>query len=132
LVSSVILALLRGEVAKSSHGVFVRDYMHVQDVADAVVALFASTAQGAYNIASGAAVTIRDIVLQLGKITGRSDLLQIGALPARANDVPLLLGDGRRMLADVGWKPKMDLETGLTATVAWWREQLSKPSEPST
>ena len=37
LVSSVILALLRGEPAKSSHGRQIRDYMHVQDVADGLV-----------------------------------------------------------------------------------------------
>ena len=53
-------------------------------------------AQGAYNIAASTSTTIREIVELLGKITGRSDLLQIGALPARANDAPLVLGDGRR------------------------------------
>jgi nucleoside-diphosphate-sugar epimerase len=132
LVSSVILSLLRGQVAKSSHGLLVRDYMHVQDVANALVALFAAPAQGAYNIASGTAVTIRDIVLKLGTITGRSDLLQIGALPARPNDVPLLLGDPRRMLADVGWKSEHDLEAGLSATVAWWREQINSSAEKTS
>ena len=39
--------------------------------------------------------------------------MQIGALPARANDAPLVLGDGRRILNDVGWKPKLDLEAGF-------------------
>ncbi len=129
LVSSVILSLLRGDVAKSSHGLLIRDYLHVQDVADGLTALFAAPVQGAYNIASGAAVTIRDIVLMLGELTGRSDLLRIGALPARANDVPLVLGDGRRMLADVGWKPSMDLRAGLTATVAWWRTHLMETTQ---
>jgi len=121
LVSSVILSLLKGVPAKSSHGLQVRDYLHIQDVADGLVALFASEAKGPYNIAANAPVTIRQIVELLGKLTGRSDLLQIGALPARANDAPLVLGDGRRALNDFGWKPRLGLEEGLSDTVAWWR-----------
>ena len=125
LVSSIIISLLKGSSAKSSHGLQVRDYLHVQDVADGMVALFASQARGAYNIAANSATTIREIVELLGTITGRGDLLQIGALPARANDAPLVLGDGRRMLNESGWKPRLTLEAGLSATVDWWRAHLN-------
>jgi nucleoside-diphosphate-sugar epimerase len=124
LVPSVIISLLRGLPAKSSHGLQVRDYLHIQDVADGMVALFASECRGAYNIAAGTSTTIREIVELLGKITGRSDLLQIGAVPARANDVPLVLGDARRTLNDTGWRPRFGLEAGLSHTVDWWREHL--------
>jgi nucleoside-diphosphate-sugar epimerase len=126
LVSSVIISLLKGLPAKSSHGLQVRDYLHIQDVADGMVALLASECRGAYNIAAGTSTTIREIVELLGKITGRSDLLQIGVLPARANDVPLVLGDGRRTLNDVGWKPRFGLEAGLSHTVDWWRAHLKR------
>jgi nucleoside-diphosphate-sugar epimerase len=125
LVSSVVLSLLKGVEAKSSHGLQVRDYLHIQDVADGLVALIDSDAQGAYNIASGVSTTIREIVEQLGALTGRSDLLKIGALPARANDAPLVLGDGRRMFNDTGWRPKLSLNAGLSSTIEWWREQQS-------
>lgn len=125
LVSSVIISMLKGRPAKSSHGLQIRDYLHIQDVADGIVALFASPGRGAYNIAAGNPTTIREIVEHLGRITGRADLLQIGVLPARANDAPLVLGDGRRMLSDAGWKPRLDLETGLAATVDWWRAHLN-------
>jgi len=124
LVSSVALSLLKGSPAKSSHGLQVRDYLHIQDVADGMVALLAAEAHGAYNIAAGTSTTIREIVELLGKATGRSDLLQIGALPARANDLPLVLGSGERTLKDTGWKPRIPLEAGLSATVDWWRTQL--------
>jgi nucleoside-diphosphate-sugar epimerase len=124
LVSSVALSLLKGTPAKSSHGLQVRDYLHIQDVADGMVALLAAEAHGAYNIAAGTSTTIREIVELLGKATGRSDLLQIGALPARANDLPLVLGSGERTFKDTGWKPRIPLEAGLSATVDWWRTQL--------
>ena len=94
-----------------------------------MVALFDAPAQGAYNIASGAPVTIRQIVELLGEITGRSDLLQIGAFPARANDAPLVLGDPSLTVADVGWKPVLTLEAGLAATVDWWRSQMNEAKD---
>ena len=125
LVSSVIISLLKGSPAKSSHGLQVRDYLHIQDVADGMVALFASECRGVYNIAASTPTTIREMVELLGRIVGRSDLLQIGALPARANDAPLVLGNGYRTLNDIGWKPKLTLEAGLSATVDWWRAHLN-------
>jgi nucleoside-diphosphate-sugar epimerase len=124
LVPSVILSLLKGVPAKSSHGLQVRDYLHIQDVADGMVTLLASQVRGACNIAAGTPITIRKIVELLGDITGRRDLLQIGVLPARANDAPLVLGDTHRASSDIGWHPKLTLEAGLSATVDWWRAHL--------
>jgi nucleoside-diphosphate-sugar epimerase len=125
MVLSVIIALLKGPPAKSSHGLQVGDYLHIRDVTTEVVALFDSQARGAYNIAAGTPTTIHAIVELLGEITGRSNLLRIGALPTRANDAPLVLGDGRRTLNDTGWKPRLTLVAGLAATVDWWRAHLN-------
>lgn len=123
LVPSVVLSLLKGEPALSSHGLQVRDYMHVQDVADGMVALLDSPAQGSYNIASGRATTIAAIVQSLGELTGRPDLLRLGALPARANDAPVVLGDPAAAKRDFGWESAIGLHDGLGATVEWWKQQ---------
>lgn len=127
LVPSVILSLLKGEPALSSHGLQIRDYMHVQDVADGMVALLDSGARGAYNIASGQATTIVSIVQQLGELTGRADLLRIGALPARANDAPLVVGDPGAAWRDFGWKAGIPLRDGLREVVDWWRAATDTP-----
>lgn len=126
LVPSVILSLLKGEPALSSHGRQVRDYMHVQDVADGMVALLDSSARGAYNIASGQATTIVSIVQALGELTGRGDLLRIGAIPARANDAPLVVGDTAAAKRDFGWEAAIPLREGLASTLDWWRAELKK------
>lgn len=125
LVPSVVLSLLRGEPALSSHGRQVRDYLHVQDVADGMVALLDSAARGAYNIAGGQATTIAAIVTALGEITGRSDLLRLGAIPARANDAPLVVGDPAAARRDFGWEARIALRDGLASTVDWWRAQTA-------
>lgn len=124
LVSSLAKALLSGKEAPSSHGEQIRDYLHVQDVGDAFAALVASNASGVYNIGSGKATTLRNIIETVGRIAGRSDLLRIGALPARANDAPLVVADIEKIRTEVGWQPRIGLEDGLASTLEWWRGEL--------
>lgn len=125
LVSSVILSLLSGREALSSHGQQIRDYMHVQDAADGLVALLDSDAVGDYDIATGTATSLRSIVEKLGELTGRTDLLRIGALPARANDLPLVVGNPAKFQRSVHWQPRFNLSSGLADTVEWWRRNLN-------
>jgi len=125
LVASVALALLRGEPAATSHGRQRRDYLHVQDVADAVISTLDSDLVGPVNIGGGEAVEIRDIVSRIGGLVGRPDLLRIGEIPARQNDVPLVVADASRLMTELGWRPQFDLATGLESTVAWWRARTS-------
>ena len=53
LIPSVIQALLKGEFARCSHGRQIRDFLYVEDVAEAFVALLDSDITGPVNIASG-------------------------------------------------------------------------------
>lgn len=122
LVSSVIRALLKGEAAPCSHGRQIRDYLHVQDVADGLVAVLDSAATGPVNVSAGSATTLREIVLTIGRLIGRPELVKLGALPARANDLPLVVGANAKAAA-IGWQPRLDLESGLQATIDWWRQQ---------
>ena len=123
LVSSVILSLLKGDAAKTSHGKQIRDYMHVQDVADGLVALLDSEVTGTVNVSSGQATTLREIVLTIGRLVGKPELIQLGAIPARANDTPLVVGENLRLLNEVGWKQRYDIEAGLQQTIDWWKGQ---------
>jgi nucleoside-diphosphate-sugar epimerase len=123
LVSSVIRSLLRNEPAKCSHGRQIRDYMHVQDVADGLVALLDSSVTGSVNVSSAQATTLREIVLTIGRLTGKPELIQLGAIAARPNDVHLVVGDNARIRTEVGWQPKYELEDGLRQTIEWWKEQ---------
>lgn len=120
LVSSVIRALLGGETARCSHGRQLRDYLHVQDVADGLVAILDSDIQDAVNISSGQATPLREIAYAIGRLIGRPELVQLGAVPARPNDAPLVVGSNAKAVA-LGWGPRYDLESGLRQTIEWWR-----------
>lgn len=124
LVPSVIMSLLKGEPARCTSGEQVRDFIHVQDAADAFVALLRSDVTGPVNIASGRAVPVKDIALAIGRLLGRPDLVQLGELPSPKGEPPVLEARTERLFGEVGWRPSLSLQQGLSETVGWWCEQL--------
>jgi nucleoside-diphosphate-sugar epimerase len=123
LVASVIRSLLaEAPVAIGSPG-RVRDLLHVEDAAGAVVALLDSTVVGAVNIASGVEVTVGEVVERIARLLGRPELVCWEALLDRRGEPPLLAADVARLHDEVGFRPRLGLDEGLAATVRWWQEQ---------
>lgn len=123
LVSSLIRSLLKNELASCSHGNQIRDFLYVEDVAQAFVALLKSNVTGAINIASGCPIAVKDIINKIGEKLDRMDLIQMGVLPVSAHEPHLLVADVSRLMNEVGWLPKYDLEAGIDKTIAWWQTQ---------
>lgn len=123
LVSSVIRCLLQDSEAHCTYGKQLRDFLHVEDVASAFAKLLCSDESGAFNIASGEAVTLRKVAQRIGEEIGRPHLLRFGALPSPELEAPLIVGDNER-LRKLGWAPAYSLETGIRQTVAWWRTRV--------
>jgi nucleoside-diphosphate-sugar epimerase len=123
LVPSVVNALLDGDFARCTHGNQVRDYLHVEDVAAAFVALLESDVRGAVNIASGRPVTLRDVVLAAAERLHAAERVRFGALAAPDNEPPLLVADVGRLEREVGWRPRYDLASGIESTVRYWQEK---------
>jgi nucleoside-diphosphate-sugar epimerase len=121
LVSSVIRALLAGEPAPTTSGTQIRDFMHVHDVARAVVALLDSNVVGPVNVASGNPTPLADIVELIAREIGRPELVRRGALPDRPGEPPLLVGDVARLRDEVGFRAQLSLAEGIAETVAWQR-----------
>lgn len=124
LVAAVTRALLRGYPAPCSHGRQVRDFLHSQDVASAFVHLLESAVEGPVNIASGTPVLVRDVATAVGTIIGRPELVRLGAKEAPPDEPPVIVADVRRLRDEVGWEPRLTLESGLVRTVEWWRANL--------
>ena len=123
LVASVARSLLDGQPALCTAGGQRRDFLHVEDAADACVSLLRSEVCGAVNVASGEAVTVCAVAEKLAAVVGAYGLLRPGALPSRPDEAPLLVADVRRLRHEVGWRPRFDLNGGLAHTVEWWRSQ---------
>jgi nucleoside-diphosphate-sugar epimerase len=124
LVAGTIRSMLRGEVARCSHGNQIRDFLHVADAAAAFGQLLAGEVPGAVNIASGVPVRLREILEMLADRLQAEHLLELGAIPAAPNDVPLLMADVTRIQQEVGWQPHWSIDRGLAQTIDWYRKQM--------
>jgi nucleoside-diphosphate-sugar epimerase len=125
LIASVVRSLLRGERARCSHGRQIRDYLYAGDVAAALVALLESEVTGAVNIASGQAITLRELASRAGRLLQLEDRIDFGAIPAAPTDKPLVVADVSRLSTEVQWRPRVTLDDGLGRTIAWWRDRLA-------
>lgn len=121
LVASVIRSLLQDEPARCSHGNQIRDFLYVEDVAGAFVALLESEVTGGVNIASGYPIILKDVIYKIAEKVNRKDLVQLGVVPTSASEPHLLVADVSRLTDEVGWLPQYDLGQGLDKTIAWWR-----------
>ncbi len=121
----MIVALLNGDDARTSHGEQVRDFMHVADVGAAFASLLDSSVEGAVNLGTGYSLSIREVALAIADRLGARDRLRLGAIPARPNDPPRLVPDVDASRTRLGFSPRYALEEGLEQTMAWWREAAS-------
>lgn len=123
LAASVARALARGQPAEASTGTQEIDVLHVSDVAAAFAALVDAPVVGAVNVASGEARTVGEVVEGLAAAAGRPDLVRLGARPDRPGAPARLVADATRLRDKVGFRPALEFEEGLAATLAWWRAQ---------
>ena len=97
LVPSVARALLRGEEAPVTHGAQVRDFLAVDELAAAFVALLESPVEGAVNVASGEPIALRQLVAMVGEAAGRPDLIRYGAITPRPGEPAEIVADVHRL-----------------------------------
>jgi len=126
LVPSVTRSFLQGKRALCSHGNQIRDYLYVQDVADALIDILKSDVQGPVNVCSGQPIPLKEIVHKIAEKLGGENLIRLGALPVSPDEPDLIVGNVGRLSKDVVWQPKYDLDKGLDKTIIGLREQLKE------
>ena len=101
-----------------------RDFINVKDVVEAnMLALSKQKAAGeVFNISTGEATTINMLVETIQKITGKTALKPVHAEP-RPGDVKHSYGDITKARRNLGYKPKVQLEKGLSELIKWYSEQ---------
>lgn len=107
-------------------GMQLRDYVHVDDVVSALVALAGSpTADGrAYNVGSGQGTSLVDLAAQVIAIAGSGRIEHV-EWPALAQQVETgdFVADVSRLAAEQGWRPEIALGRGLEQTVEFYRSR---------
>jgi nucleoside-diphosphate-sugar epimerase len=123
LVPTIIRALISGDPANISSGTQVRDFIYIDDVVSALVALAESTASGAFNLSTGHGTPVAAMAETIAAECGQSDLLRPGALPDREGEPAWLVGSPRKIKLEIGWSPRISVDDGIRSTVHWWRQE---------
>jgi len=96
-----------------------REFMHVDDLADACLYLMMQYQDAEpINIGWGQDVSIRELAETLARIIGFEGGFQFDA--SKPDGTPRKLLDTTR-LRQLGWQPRIDLQSGLSTTYQWYR-----------
>jgi GDP-4-dehydro-6-deoxy-D-mannose reductase len=95
-----------------------RDFMDVRDVVRAYRFLALDGEPGeVYNVCSGTAVSVNDLIVMLADILGYPVQLEVDHQLLRPNDVELVVGDPRRLQAATGFQPQLTIRQTLERVV---------------
>ena len=104
-----------------------RDMTDVRDVVDAYMLLMALAPAGQpYNICSGRAWRIGDLLDELLHVARVPIRVRVDTDRLRPSDVSVLQGDASRIRSEFGWTPLIPVERMLSDTLEWWRSQTAK------
>jgi GDP-L-fucose synthase len=110
-----------GPVRLWGTGTALREFLHVDDLADAVALVLERYDDDApLNIGSGEEITIAALAEMIADATGYEGEIEWNA--AMPDGTPRKLLDSSA-IRDLGWSPKVDLRTGIRRTVAEYRER---------
>jgi len=125
LIPSVLHALAQSRPVACSHGQQLRDYVHVSDVASALVHLLLHTqTKGVFNIGSGQATRLMDMVNICSQAFDSTSPVQFGAIKVSADEPPLILANTTKLQAS-GWNPEVSLQAGLAAYAEFVRRSVA-------
>jgi UDP-glucose 4-epimerase len=116
---------LNGSDYPTTDGTCVRDYLHVEDIANAhyLSTLFSEgMAPGSskeFNLGSGQGVSIKEIIASVERITGKLVLTHTG--PRREGDPATLIASAYRFKKETGWKPDSSkIDDIVKSAWAWY------------
>jgi UDP-glucuronate decarboxylase len=130
VVSNVITQALAGEgITVYGDGSQTRSFCYVSDLVEGLMRLMAHDGEtaGPVNLGNPVELTVNDLVARVVAMTGST---------ARVVRRPLPVDDPRRRRPDIsrakellGWAPKVPLQKGLEATIAWFAGEGAEMSE---
>jgi UDP-glucose 4-epimerase len=103
-------------------GSVVRDYVYVDDVADAFAkALTYEGKESVFNISSAIGVSLNQLLQEIEALTQKSVTLKY--LSGRSFDIPYNVLDNKLAARELGWSPRINLREGLLKTRDWLGEK---------
>lgn len=134
LIPGTIRSVLQGQAPViRSDGQFTRDYLYVEDAANAYLHLAEALANGkahpgdAFNFGHNQPITVLEVVQQILRAAQRTDL-QPEILSQGGDEIRAQYLDSSRAYEVLDWRPQFSLDEGLARTLEWYREFLKSIS----
>ncbi len=103
-------------------GTCLRDYVHVDDLSRAHIAVIEQLAepcrQNFYNLGTGRPNSVREVIHAVESVTGKT--VPVVESERRAGDPPVLYADSSRAQQDLGWKIEYDTMEKIVETAWKW------------
>ena len=116
-----------GQDYPTPDGTAVRDYIHVQDLAEAHLLAFHALDERdrmIYNLGNGHGFTVREVVESARRVTGHA--IPTEELPRRPGDPAVLIASSEKIETELGWKPKYDHLDDIVRSAWQWHQQRYK------
>jgi UDP-glucose 4-epimerase len=123
------LAVEGREIQVYGDGSQVRDFVFVDDVADAFLRAGATDAVNGevFNVGGSEPIAHRDLVRLLIEVAGSGSVRFVEwPKDQKAIDIGSFYADSSRFMAQTGWAPRVPLREGLRQAVAFYRQHLDK------
>lgn len=107
-------------------GTCVRDYVHVEDLAEAHLLALEAAQPGtgrAYNLGTGRGYSVREVIDVCQEVSGREVPVRVG--PRRPGDPAALVASAERARRELGWVPRYDDLRSVVETALRWH--VSRP-----
>lgn len=128
IIPEIITKCLKGETIESTEGIQTREFNYIDNQIDGLIlgAIQDKAIGEVINIGAGEEIAIKDLILKIHALTGSKSELKIGALKYRPTEVWRMYCDKQKAQEILGWKPKINFETGLKKTVTWFKEFIKQ------
>jgi UDP-glucose 4-epimerase len=112
-----------GQDYPTPDGTCIRDYIHVQDLAEAHLLAFEALAERdrlIYNIGNGHGFTIREVIESARRVTGHA--IPVEEAPRRPGDPAVLIASSEKIEQELGWKRRFDKLDDIVDSAWKWHQ----------
>lgn len=113
-----------GEDYPTADGTCVRDYIHVEDLAEAHLLAFEALGQGGqriYNLGNGSGFTVRQVIESARRVTGLA--IPVDVVERRPGDPAVLIASSEKIEKELGWKPRHTKLDDIVASAWEWHQR---------
>jgi UDP-glucose 4-epimerase len=113
-----------GDDYPTPDGTCVRDYIHVEDLAEAHLLALEALSDGrqrVYNLGNGNGFSVREVIEAVRRVTGHAIPVELAA--RRPGDPAILIASSEKIGRELGWRPRHTSLDGIVASAWEWQQK---------